>query len=626
MLNEANEQVYSYKLIPSTSSKNNSITKSEFVLSCNFDRLATQYPELNSARTKNLPPQSAFDPSTKFNKTLTRCLLRHHFNLQLPSLPQGRLCPPIPNRANYVRWMRELILSSSNDLEEFSTSSFECPSKDSKKYDNNLTHDTQRSTLQFQGIDVGTGVSAIYPLLLSTELFAKSGRFRELCDGSNAQGANSCKTVEDTDSQCSQQPQHKIDGRWKFLATDIDPIAVDSALINVKANNLEDQICVVQVKKASEYSRPTSSNRSITKLSRGPLFSAMLEARHNTMFQTNAIGENEKDDLSIFPKFDFVMTNPPFYGTTKEATAPRAGDKRSRTEMTSNEAVYIQSHNQLFDHDCNTKNQLNEGGDIGFILDIMKDSEFFRHHVTWYTSLVAKRSSLDAILHRLQTLNGVWGNRGQIRTVEFRQGSSSNLGQKRNANDDPLHCSPRVRWGIAWTYERAASRCTSCMVTSGLISFNVSLSGQDILSDKKGKEKDNAYCEEIVSRLKVYFSSFRESPLKCTSQIRNGLHCVTVIEERFAQTPSSASCNDDIDNDNLPYDGHFVIDAIVRVTNNSPQDQSGQHDARIEVNLEIYCHTKYGNILVDKIRGPLPGEIGRTNRRWRRRKQKFEPA
>ena len=243
-------------------------------------------------------------------------------------------------------------------------------------------------------------------------------------------------------------------------------------------------------------------------------------------------------------------------------------------------------------------------------------------------SLVAKRSSLNAILHRLQTLNGVWGNRGQIRAVEFRQGSCSNLGQERNANDDPLHCSPRVRWGIAWTYERAASRCLSCKVNSGLTRFSVLLHVQDISSDEDATEnvRRNAYCEEVVSRLEAYFSSFRESPLKCTSQMRDGLYCVTVIEERFSKAPSSASCSDDVDNNNLPYDGHFIVDAIVNVVEISPQAQRGENDATIEVNLEIYCHTKYGSSLVDKIRGPLPGEIGRTNRRWRRHKQKFESA
>lgn len=75
------------------------------------------------------------------------------------------------------------------------------------------------------------------------------------------------------------------------------------------------------------------------------------------------------------------------------------------------------------------------------------------------------------------------------------------------------------------------------------------------------------------------------------------------------------------DNGNLPNVGHFIIDAFVRVVKGS----SGVHDntgsTKIEVSLDIYSHTKHGSSLVDKIRTPMPGEIGRVNRKWRRLKK-----
>jgi len=50
------------------------------------------------------------DPAT--TKTLSRALLQSDFGLQL-DVPDDRLCPPIPNRWNYVSWMQGLIDSTS---------------------------------------------------------------------------------------------------------------------------------------------------------------------------------------------------------------------------------------------------------------------------------------------------------------------------------------------------------------------------------------------------------------------------------------------------------------------------------------------------------------------------------
>ena len=605
---------YAYKLRPCTSATGN--MKSEFVLSCDFDQLAAQYPEFETAHNQmKLLSQSAFNPSSEFNKSLTRCLLRHHFSLQIPSLPEGRLCPPIPNRANYVCWLRELILSTASDLERFSCQrTYDLCAGEKQECHN---HRTEKASLQFQGIDIGTGVSCIYPLLLSTELFAKSNAFSELYHKGRHTDKDA-STIGDNE---------KTDNQWKFLATDIDPIAINSAVKNVSANNLDHEIHVVQVNSSNhnDCQITNASYNAIMDQLKGPLYAAMLEARRNTTFKIPHSSEfNDEENLSTYPKFDFIMTNPPFYSTEKEATTLRVGDKRPRTDMSSNEAVYKQSHSHAFDYDHTTNNAATEGGDVGFIKDIMRDSQFFRHHITWYTSLVAKRSSLDRIFEQLQTLDGIWGNKGQIRTVEFRQGSSSHLNHDAE-QDDPMRCSPRIRWGIAWTYERAATRCSSCRISNGLTRFSVFLHQNDIssygygmTSDHETKSsEDDVYCDEIMDRLQTYFNSFQTAPLECTRQMKNGVHCVTVTED-FSL---SASTKRDDNNDNLPYDGHFIIDAAARVVKYDSKSPNDEFRAEIEVNLEIYSHTKRGNLLVDKIRSPMPGEIGRTNRRWRRLKK-----
>lgn len=208
-------------------------------------------------------------------------------------------------------------------------------------------------------------------------------------------------------------------------------------------------------------------------------------------------------------------------------------------------------------------------------------------------------------------MEGIYGNRGQIRTVEFRQENIDGERKKKQS-------SPRVRWGIAWTYERAMGRCSSCRVRGGLQSFTVSISME---GDKKRQAVD-----EVSSRLLTYFSEMKFVSLKCIDEPRerssDGIvdgrckeRCITVIEERFSAFDEASSQQHEKDNRNLPHEGHFVLD-VFTTTKKERQSDEGQID--VNVCFEAYAHTSHGMLLLDKILGPLPGEIGRTNRRWRR--------
>ena len=567
---------FSYKLIPSSSGS--SPDTSHCSLSCDFDQLAGAYPEFsqaledlrrrryeydnNSNIAKKQKNQNDYVKSREkdekkivpislntlsshvnhsFNASLTRALLHIHFGLHLPSLPEGRLVPPVPNRCNYVAWLKQVLLSSFTDLNRF------CNARDSS------------CELQHKGIDIGTGVSAIYPLLLTTKLFANCNELK-------------CKT-------------HSTKS-WQFLATDIDPISIESASKNIQANNLQDEIHVAFVEKSSFKSTPDN-------VIRGPLFAAMEAAKTvSSMFQQEN-GASKQNEHNEYPKFDFVMTNPPFYSSLEELTAPRAGDKRCRTDISVNEGVY---HCEVIS---------SEGGEVGFVDSIIRDSWFFRNHVTWFTSLIAKRSSLDLIHKKLLQVEGIWGNRGQIRTVEFHQDNINGDRKKTQRN-------PRVRWGIAWTYERAVGRCCSCRVRSGLQSFDVSL---PVSCDERKQVVD-----EVSSRLIAYFSEVREIYLRCIDMPRERSsggkanckeRCISVTEERFSAFISQQEQG----NGNLPDEGHFIIDVFVAVKD---ENQSKNGVINVDVSLEMYAHTTHGMLLLDKIRGQMPGEIGRTNRRWRR--------
>jgi 23S rRNA (adenine1618-N6)-methyltransferase len=119
------------------------------------------------------------DPATV--KTLSKAILRADFGLQL-EVPDDRLCPPIPNRWNYVSWIQSLIDSTSPDY--------------SSKYD---------PARKITGLDIGTGSSAIYTMLCL-----------------------------------------KSRPNWSMCATDIDKKSFESAARNLALNNLITRIKLLQ--------------------------------------------------------------------------------------------------------------------------------------------------------------------------------------------------------------------------------------------------------------------------------------------------------------------------------------------------------------------------------------------
>ncbi|KAI5888039.1 uncharacterized protein SCHCODRAFT_02639553 [Schizophyllum commune H4-8] len=96
---------------------------------------------------------------------LTKALLHRDFGLDVQLTPE-RLCPPVPNRLNYILWLQDILEATQDD-----------PSG------------------PVLGIDVGTGASAIYPLL-------------------------GCAT----------------DARWAFVATELDLLSLRFARENVARN------------------------------------------------------------------------------------------------------------------------------------------------------------------------------------------------------------------------------------------------------------------------------------------------------------------------------------------------------------------------------------------------------
>ncbi|KAL3730868.1 hypothetical protein ACJRO7_027831 [Eucalyptus globulus] len=105
-----------------------------------FALLASLYPSFNPFVSYGRDARPRID-WTDFNATreLTRVLLLHDQGLHW-WIPDGQLCPTVPNRSNYIHWIEDLLSSEIIP-----------------KINNNADN--------IRGFDIGTGANCIYPLL-----------------------------------------------------------------------------------------------------------------------------------------------------------------------------------------------------------------------------------------------------------------------------------------------------------------------------------------------------------------------------------------------------------------------------------------------------------------------------
>ncbi|KAI0444335.1 hypothetical protein F4803DRAFT_263052 [Xylaria telfairii] len=142
-----------------------------------FYRLGLEYAEFGAMLTDGVYLDFT-NPAVVMQ--LTKTLLEEDFGLRI-NLPSDRLCPPVPNRHNYVLWLKDLLDSTSSSYAE--------------------RYEPDRKVT---GLDIGTGASLIYPLL-----------------------------------GCVQR------STWCFIATDIDAESLSSARANARLNHLESRIRIV---------------------------------------------------------------------------------------------------------------------------------------------------------------------------------------------------------------------------------------------------------------------------------------------------------------------------------------------------------------------------------------------
>jgi 23S rRNA (adenine1618-N6)-methyltransferase len=147
------------------------LTQLPYYRTVDFEALAKKHDAFHAIWEKSSGHLDFQDPTTI--QTLSQAILKTDFGLDV-QVPDDRLCPPIPNRWNYVAWIQGLLDSTSPTY--------------SNRYD---------ADRQVTGLDIGTGASAIYAML------------------------------------CLRSRPN-----WTMCATDVDKKSFDSAVLNLTLNNL----------------------------------------------------------------------------------------------------------------------------------------------------------------------------------------------------------------------------------------------------------------------------------------------------------------------------------------------------------------------------------------------------
>jgi 23S rRNA A1618 N6-methylase RlmF len=146
-----------------------------------FSALSRRFSDFAALTTTDASGQVHVDWKNPAASTaLTRALLRADYGLSW-DLPPGFLCPPVPQRANYIHWIEDLLAGSTE------TAIMPAPAV--------------RIPATATGMDIGVGASAIYPLLA-----------------------------------LSLHPE------WKMIGTDISEEALQAARANVEGNQLQAKI------------------------------------------------------------------------------------------------------------------------------------------------------------------------------------------------------------------------------------------------------------------------------------------------------------------------------------------------------------------------------------------------
>jgi 23S rRNA (adenine1618-N6)-methyltransferase len=113
-------------------------------------------------------------------------------------------------------------------------------------------------------------------------------------------------------------------------------------------------------------------------------------------------------------RFTFTMCNPPFHASAEEAnksTSRKVSNLNPKEKKNTNPVLNFGGQNaELW---CN-------GGEIGFITQMIYESVKYPSQVLWFTTLVSKKENLSSIYKTLKKVNAV-----SVKTIEMSQGQKN---------------------------------------------------------------------------------------------------------------------------------------------------------------------------------------------------------
>ena len=159
---------------------------------------------------------------------------------------------------------------------------------------------------------------------------------------------------------------------WKFIATEIDKIAMDSAENIVKHNSQLIDSVEFRFQKSPKY-----------------LFKGIINTDE---------------------KIDAVICNPPFHASAEEAKAAsiRKLSNLQKKEIKESKRNFGGKSNELW----------TAGGEVQFVCDMIYQSKKYADNCLWFTSLVSKESNLQAIYKALENVKAA-----DVKTLAMGQGN-----------------------------------------------------------------------------------------------------------------------------------------------------------------------------------------------------------
>ncbi|AIG30521.1 23S rRNA methyltransferase [Flavobacterium psychrophilum] len=111
-------------------------------------------------------------------------------------------------------------------------------------------------------------------------------------------------------------------------------------------------------------------------------------------------------------KFAFTICNPPFHNSAAEATKSSARKVNNLQE--------IRTKNPVLNFGGQNTELWCDGGEIGFITQMIYESAKYPMQVLWFTTLVSKRENLSSIYKTLNKVSAV-----EIKTIDMAQGQKN---------------------------------------------------------------------------------------------------------------------------------------------------------------------------------------------------------